>query len=1360
MSHCRLLAWAVTVALLGPGSAWGATFPNLTYFEDELLEPLAYFDRDNMPCDEVGTPCPAFPNGPTGSNTVVVVDGYLIVMGSLDSGKLGGPLHVFDISDPRSPVRITTVADVATAKHREVHALPLAVVDERTYLAIPVQPQGINFWELTDPTHPTLVGSIQFSSRSGDYDNTVWQLTWGWPYLFAAGTGDGVYVVDATEPSSPQFVSRIATSTFGGARVGPLLAVGNLLVGSNMAQDPSRVTVVDVADPRNPFQLATGTGPAKQYSTLVIGERIFTVGVGGTFGFWSWSEEKVEFLEQVRFGSAKGGYCTFQDVHLFCGQSEQGMRKINVENLGEPFQVANAVYSRPEADHDFATVLGNLVFMGNDHGSGSAIVPHQIEPDDVAPVPLRSYPPDGATQVILRPRLTTFFSDVPAVSSVNGDTVFLRNLRSCQVVEGGRSLSSVNAVTFAPVSDLEADTTYELVFGALGVSDAAGNALQQEHTVRFSTGATLSMGTCDEPDGGTTTPGESGVEQPPSVAAFDVSLVPLKPALVGSAVGYSARVVGGEAPLSFAWRLEGCGVDGATEHCVREVDTPSPELVHAFDVPGHHSVTVLVSDASGHRVGASALQTVHMPATSVAPTHSTTITFDKLRNTVWNINQDDDSVSATAIGALQAPPSRVAVGRQPRAIAQAPNGELWVTNQSSDSITVVDPDTKYPRATIALPRGSQPYGIAFDPTRGTAWVTLYATGTLVEIDPTTRRVVRQLRLGPSPAAIAISSRSTIYVTRFISPDTHGLVWQVDAETLSRRADIVLPFDIGQDDGDPATNEDPDWESGGRGVPNYLAQVTISPDGTRAWVLAKKDNIARGPMRDGRAMTADSFVRAVVCVVDLQTGRELVEQRIDLDNRSLPVAAEFSPLGDYVYVLTQGSKFLGIHDAYNPSQHLGGIQQLGAAPDGLVVTPDKLVLVNGNLSRSVLAYDLTRSIDVGDHRVEAAVAEIPVSPEPLDAEVAAGKRLFHDASDARMSEHGYLACVVCHYGGANDGRTWDFTDRGEGLRNTPSLVGIGTEPRVSYHWSGNFDEVQDFERDIRESFGGSGFMSETAWASQTHAGPFGARTSGLSYELDALAAYLASLRNLAPSPYRNEDGTLTSDGMEGKRIFERAGCAACHLGSSRSDGLPHDVGTFVATSGMRLHGELTGLVTPTLNGLWMTAPYLHDGRARSLSEIFTLYNLEDGMGATSELSTREVQQLVAYLLQIDGSPEGSLGATNGEPVAAADATTEESETVLVESLPSTPGGSETAALVSPNVGGPESGATVVSTDPPEPVAEVVFAPSPGVKRRTEAANTVAGGGACNMRKSGTSTGWAWIAAVLAMMAARRRPSSSF
>jgi hypothetical protein len=209
----------------------------------------------------------------------------------------------------------------------------------------------------------------------------------------------------------------------------------------------------------------------------------------------------------------------------------------------------------------------------------------------------------------------------------------------------------------------------------------------------------------------------------------------------------------------------------------------------------------------------------------------------------------------------------------------------------------------------------------------------------------------------------------------------------------------------------------------------------------------------------------------------------------------------------------------------------------------------------------------------------------------------------------MSAEGYLSCATCHLDGGSDHRVWDFTGRGEGLRNTATLHGRAGTAQGNVHWTANFDEIQDFENDIRGAFGGTGFMSDADFAATQN--PLGAPKAGRSADLDALAAYVASLghQTVPRSPYRASNGAMTAAGEAGRALFLAEGCASCHGGpeltdSSSGSGTLHDVGTLRTTSGSRLGGPLTGIDTPSLRGIWDTAPYFHDGSAATLDQVFS------------------------------------------------------------------------------------------------------------------------------------------------------------
>jgi cytochrome c peroxidase len=53
-------------------------------------------------------------------------------------------------------------------------------------------------------------------------------------------------------------------------------------------------------------------------------------------------------------------------------------------------------------------------------------------------------------------------------------------------------------------------------------------------------------------------------------------------------------------------------------------------------------------------------------------------------------------------------------------------------------------------------------------------------------------------------------------------------------------------------------------------------------------------------------------------------------------------------------------------------------------------------------------------------------------------------------------------------------------------------------------------------------------------------------------------------------------------------------------------------------------------TPTLLGIYRSAPYLHTGEAATLEDVLTTFNTEDRHGRTSHLSAEEVHDLAEFL----------------------------------------------------------------------------------------------------------------------------------
>ncbi len=648
---------------------------------------------------------------------------------------------------------------------------------------------------------------------------------------------------------------------------------------------------------------------------------------------------------------------------------------------------------------------------------------------------------------------------------------------------------------------------------------------------------------------------------------------------------------------------------------------------HVYTAPGRYRVNVRVSDGVAMETR-QLFVVITYPATAVAPTSSSPILLDALHGKVWCANPDSGTITRMDAISLQKE-LEIPAGSKPRSLALAPGGaSLWVACEASDELRAYDPVSGILQGSTSLGHGTAPVAVVFSPDGGEVFAASSGHGKLLKLDPATRTVTASLTLGGKPRAISVSGDSSrVLVTRFISPDSSGEVWEVNPTTLT----LVRTFAL-------AIDTTPDSQNGGRGLPNYLMDAAIAPDGRQAWVPSKKDNIQRGIFRDGLPLTHDNTVRCILSRLDLTANAELPTARIDIDNHSLPGAMAFSPRGDLALVAMQANNTLRIIDT-GTGNALGSLET-GAAPQAVCVGGSRAYVMN-YLSRSISTFDLSGLL-AGTSSDVPLLAETPlVAVEMLAPQVLLGKRIFYNAADERMAAEGYQSCAVCHLEGGHDGRTWDFTDRGEGLRNTTDLRGRKGAGHGFVHWSANFDEIQDFEHDMRGPFGGMGFMDDEDFHTGTRDQSLGMSKAGVSADLDALAAYVTSLADFPKSPKRASGGESTPSALAGRAHYLTLKCYECHGGAEFTDSgaaVLHDIGTMTSGSGKRLGQSLGGIDSPTLRGIFDSAPYLHDGSATTLEEVFNETHAPSGSAHAKvrSLSISQQQELIAFLGQLDAS----------------------------------------------------------------------------------------------------------------------------
>ncbi len=548
-------------------------------------------------------------------------------------------------------------------------------------------------------------------------------------------------------------------------------------------------------------------------------------------------------------------------------------------------------------------------------------------------------------------------------------------------------------------------------------------------------------------------------------------------------------------------------------------------------------------------------------------------------------NRDSGSVTIVALPSLDVL-HEVAVGHHPEGVTFVGNShDLAVAVYGDDKIVGVDSATG--TVTWTLDVFDEPYGVVSTSDGSRLFATLEYPGQVIAIDAGTHEISDTWDVGKMLRGICLNTdESQVIVTEYIT----GIAKAVDASSGEITREWV------------GTTQD-----------SLARQVAAHPQLEKLYIPHQRSRTA--------VAHGSGSIFPYVAILDTNPETDPVRKRVQMDsiNGTYVVAnpweVALSPGGDVLYVVFSGTDDMFtcevVDDNYRELR-MGRLIQLGANPRAVRASPDgERFYVYEALDFRVSAFDANTLNKVG----EVSVCECPLSEELL-----LGKRLFYTARSP-MSARRWISCSSCHPDGDADGQTWQ---QPEGLRQTQPLFGLGwTHP---LHWSADRDEVQDFEHTIRGLL-----MQGRGLARGPISDSLEDPNSGLSNELDALAAYTNS-HQFSLSPHAKEG--LSESAGRGRELFfsSTTGCADCHSGPLYCDSRPdwgrlHDVGT-----GADDTSELMGTEydTPTLLGIYRSAPYLHTGEAATLEEVLTTCNPDDRHGHTSHLTADQVHDLAEFL----------------------------------------------------------------------------------------------------------------------------------
>ena len=568
---------------------------------------------------------------------------------------------------------------------------------------------------------------------------------------------------------------------------------------------------------------------------------------------------------------------------------------------------------------------------------------------------------------------------------------------------------------------------------------------------------------------------------------------------------------------------------------------------------------------------------------------------------LYVVCEDGDSVLAVDLRTRRVV-GRAKVGHRPQDVAVSPDGKtLYVSNSWSDTVSEIDAATFSVRRT--LPVGWGPVGLTTD-RWGKVLYVANSIGNDVSLLDLSRGVeIKRLAAWRSPHQVTLSRDGrSVYVSNLlphVAPPDEPPVSEltvIDTEKQVTAERILIPGVV------------------------ELRHIAEAPAGVGGYLLVpfmRPKNL--GPLirvSQGWIVTHGMAIVRPGSNVQMQRGNIEVAQVL-LDDIDYYYAgtngAAFTPDGQYALVTSSEANVVSIIDTSKLQRLLRHARKeelpnrldsarefvvrrlpTGSNPAAVVVSPDgRLAYIANRLDDSVTVVDIRRlqvksKIDLGGPREITALRH--------------GEQLFHDA---HYCFQGQFACATCHPDNHIDGLAWNLETPQLGRDRVLNRTLRGIAETAPYKWNGhNPDlETQCGLRIAKFLFQSEGFSHD---------------------QLEDLVGFIKSIP-LPPNRHLAADGQLTPLQERGKEIFFKKNCDTCHTPETHYTAkISSDVGT---ASKYDTSGRFD---IPQLDRVYERPPYLHNGEAVSLEEIWTKYNASDKHGVTSDMSKEQLNDLIEFL----------------------------------------------------------------------------------------------------------------------------------
>lgn len=481
----------------------------------------------------------------------------------------------------------------------------------------------------------------------------------------------------------------------------------------------------------------------------------------------------------------------------------------------------------------------------------------------------------------------------------------------------------------------------------------------------------------------------------------------------------------------------------------------------------------------------------------------------------------------------------------------------------------------------AITTGSGACSPLFGPDKKHIYVCNQFQNTISEVDPLSHEVIRSVEVLREPKSALFSQDGKyLFVTNFLPAQRADLDYVTACVSVIRMDDFTKIKDIKLANGS-----------------NALRGICMTPDGKYIYI---SHNLGRFTVPTSQLQQGWMNTSAF-SIIDVARQEYLGAIVVDEPERGAAGIWSIACNDESLFITHSGTHEISVID------HKAMLDKFLKYPNKTMLDydlrflyglrkriplvgngPRKMIMVGEKLFIPTYFTDILNIVDTKTNEITS----VNLNPGREESVEDKGERYFNDASHCFQN---WQSCNGCHPGDARtDGMNWDLMNDGVGnSKNCKSL--LFSHPTAPSMISGIRETA---EWAVRAGFKFIQFFDIT------------------EEDATCVDAYLKSLQPV-PSPYL-KNGELSDLAKEGRKVFEKLKCTECHSGSYFTDMKMHRIGENIEFE--------KGWDTPTLREVWRTAPYLFDGRAATMKEVFETHK----HGIEKKVSRKEINALTEYV----------------------------------------------------------------------------------------------------------------------------------